>query len=317
MRKTTARKENLFLLFVVLGISLLSVHSTLAQGAALVHLAPDPVLVGAGQTVAVEVRVENVQDLYGLDFRLRFDPSVVEVVDADTTTEGIQVRPGGLLHPDLIVRNVADNTGGTIWFALTQLNPSEAVTGSGIAFVILFRGKRAGFGSPLEFTYQKMATREGEVLSASTQDGEIRVVEEAQAPPTPTQAPTLPPPTAVIPMETVAQPPASPTAVPILAPTSTPVTPPPKATPLATPTAAPTQAPVTAAPTETAIVQPTPTSAPIALVTQPVLPSPSPTSRPQTPGASGLSTLILVVGLVVVGVALFLLVRGRAGQAEG
>lgn len=320
MRKTTTLKRISLSLcvHVLLGAFLLPARGALAQGAALIHLTPDPALVGAGQTVAVEVRVENVQDLYGLDIRLRFDPLVVEVVDADPATEGVQVRPGDLLHPDLVVRNIADNTEGTIWFALTQLNPSEAVTGSGTAFVIVFRGKRAGLGCPLEFTYQKMATREGQVHSASTQDGEVRVVEEAQAPPTPTQVPPPPVPTIVVPTEAAVQPtaviPASPTAVPTAVLTDTPVTPPPQATPPAAPTAPPTQAPPAATPTNTAVVPPTATSAPVALATQPISPSPSPTSKPQPSGARGLSTLILVAGLVVVGLAFFLLMRGRAAQ---
>jgi len=322
MRKMTALKRVSLLLGVcaLLWAFLPSMYGVFAQGTALIHLAPDPALVGAGQTAAVEVRVDNVQDLYGLDIRLRFDPSVVEVVDADEATEGIQVRPGELLHPDLIVRNVADNTEGTIWFALTQLNPSEAVSGSGTAFVILVRGKRAGFGSPLSFTYQKMATRDGKVISASAQDGEVRVVEEAQAPPTPTQAPPPPSPTVVIPTETAAPPPAvppaAPTAMPTAVPTNTPVAPATQAPVVPTPTAAPTQGPPVATSTQMAILPPTATSAPIARATQPVLPSPSPTSKPQTSGTSGLSIVLLVVGVIVVFAALFLLLRGRAGPAE-
>ena len=148
-------------------------------------------------------------------------------------------RPGqgDLLQPDFVVRNQADNSSGTVWFALTQLNPSEAVSGSGVVFVVTFRGRKAGASSPLTFAYQKLASRTGDLIPASVEDGEIRVVSAEQAPPTPTTAPTLPPPTTVPP---TAPPP---TSAPTVAPTSTPV---PQPTAAATTTKAPPAAAETA-----------------------------------------------------------------------
>jgi len=239
-----------FLAAVVAGCLLAQVAA--AQSTALVHLVPGQATVGEGQTAAVEVRVENVADLYGLDIRIAFDPLAVEVVDADPNTEGIQVRPGGLLKVDFMIRNVADNGAGTVWFALVQLNPTAEVTGSGIAFVVTFRGRRQGAASPLSVTYQKMATRGGDTIPASVEDGEIRVVEGQQAPPTPTQAAPPEQPTVVVPTNTAV--PAAPTL------TSVPPTAVPPPTPVP-PTAAPTQAAATMAPTVTP-VPPTPTLVP-------------------------------------------------------
>lgn len=326
MQMTIFKRVLLFLgVCSFLGNLFLPASSALAQGVALIHLVPDPVLVGAGQNDAVEVRVENVQDLYGLDIRLRFDPSVVEVVDEDPATEGVQVRPGDLLHPDLIVRNVADNAEGTIWFALTQLNPSEAVSGSGTAFVVTFRGKRAGFGSPLSITYQKMASREGAVISASAQDGEVRVVEKERAPPTPTQAPAPSKPTVSLPIETVAPPTVT---VPTPSPTTkvqeaASPTAAPQVTALSTLTTAPTQLPPTTMPTSPPAPQPSATpvsvaqATPLAPTAKPVQPTPMPTMKPQTPGAIALNVVLIVAGVALAIVVVAWAMRRRNGLSDG
>lgn len=246
----------------------LAAREAAAQTNTRVVVSPASALVGEGQTAAVEVRVENVQDLYGLDIRIGFDPAVVEVVDADAQQSGVQVRPGDLLSVDFMIRNTVDNAQGTIWYALTQLSPSEPVSGSGTAFVILFKGKQRGATSALTITYQKMATRSGEAIPADVAKGEIRVVEPAQAPPTPTTAP--PPPQPTVPMPTPEPTQALPTAQPTataaaLAPTAAPApsdTPVPTAVlPVATkpvPTFTSTPAPIAPTVAPTAYGQPTP-----------------------------------------------------------
>lgn len=163
-----------------------------AAGPATVRLAPATLDVGAGLTAAVAVRVENVERLYGLDIRLAFDPAAVEVVDADPAAPGIQVRPGDLLSLDMVARNTADNTAGTVWFAMTQVNPSPEVSGSGIAFSVTFRGRREGAKSPLAVTYARLASRDGRELPATTAGAELRVVAATASPATPTPAPAPP-----------------------------------------------------------------------------------------------------------------------------
>ncbi|MDH7488590.1 MAG: cohesin domain-containing protein, partial [Anaerolineae bacterium] len=239
------------LLSVILLATPLATHGVAAQGNTRVALSPASALVGEGQTAAVEVRVENVQDLYGLDIRISFDPAVVEVVDADATQAGVQVRPGDLLSVDFMIRNTADNAQGTIWYALTQLNPTEPVSGSGTAFIILFKGKQRGATSALTITYQKMATRAGEAIPASVVNGEIRVVEPAQSPPTPTPAP--PPPQPTVPMPTPEPTQASPTVQP------TATQPMPTATVAPTSTALPVGTAATGQATATSTQPPAPT----------------------------------------------------------
>jgi hypothetical protein len=287
--------------------------------------------VGEGGTTAVEVRVENVQDLYGLDVRLSFDPAVVEVADADPVADGIQAQPGDLLSVDFVLRNEADNEEGTIWFALTQTNPSPEVSGSGVAFIITFVGKDAGSSSPASITYAKIVERNGEKIPASTEDGEVQVVEPDEAPPEPTQAPPPAQPTLVTPTQHAAPTPTT-TALPTEmsaesattdtptptattgttrsavtnTPAPTPTTPPTAAGPTSTPTPGPTSEPTQAS--HTPVPTNTGTATPAASVaeaetpqTHPTQASPSPTNEPGTPTTNGPSTLLALA--IVAGIA--------------
>ena len=223
---------------IALGLLIVSqaiCYTPVVAQTAVVRFEPAPLTVGEGMTSAVSIRVENVQKLYGVDVRVSFDPTAVEVVDADESAEGVQVRPGDLLNLDFLARNSADNENGTIWFALSQMNPSEEVTGGGEAFVVTFRGKTKGATSPLEITYVKMSDREGKVIQADKEDSLVDVVDSSNAPATPTTAPTLPSPTLVAPTH----PPATATPIRPTA-TATPIVP----TATATSTAAPTDTPV-------------------------------------------------------------------------
>ena len=290
-----------------------------AQEGTRVVLVPASATVGEGMTAAVEVRVENVQNLYGLDIRIAFDPAVVEVVDADPGRAGIQVRPGDLLSVDFLLRDTADNAAGTVWYALAQLNPSQPVTGSGTAFIIVFKGKQRGATSPLTITYQQLADQTGTAITATAISGEIRVVEPAQAPPTPTTAPPATQPTVQMPTPepTQAQPTATLTAPPTAtAPLPTPEpTPQPPAQPTPpAPAATATEAPIstaTQAATQTvpAAQSPQPTApVPTAAATQPPPTQPA-TSTPEPQGSQG----GLVLRDILAGVAAVLVVTMMGG----
>ncbi len=284
-------------LMAALLVAPLAAHEAAAQANTRVVVSPVSALVGEGQTATVEVRVENVQDLYGLDIRIGFDPAVVEVVDADAQQTGVQVRPGDLLSVDFMIRNTVDNAQGTIWYALTQLNPSEPVSGSGTAFIILFQGKQRGATSALTITYQKMSTRAGEAIPADVVNGEIRVVEPAQAPPTPTPAP--PPPQPTVPMPTPEPTQASPTAQPTATATA----------PAPTVAAAPSDTPAATKPMLTL----TPTVAPMAPTVAPTAygqPTLAPQATATGSGATSDGSLDIALVLAGMGGALVLSAAG-------
>ena len=166
---------------VALGIGLLLLVVVLALGGgraaaspsepAIVRCDPATVVGLLGSTVDIDIYVENVVDLYGADVRLGFDPDALQVVDADPENDGIQIAPlDTFLSPDFVVRKglgyVEDPD--VIWYAVTQVNPSEAVSGSGPLARVTFSALRPGAFS-LPITYYKLARRDSLEIPATAQ----------------------------------------------------------------------------------------------------------------------------------------------------
>ena len=319
-------------LVVAVATCLMVAPAVVGQGQTQVRIEPASAQLQTGESVTLQIVVADVQGLYGLDVRLDFDPAQVEVLDADPEKEGVQIQPGDFLFPDFVARNQADNQAGTIWFAITQLNPHEAVSGTGAVASITFRGKAAGTSS-LSFTYRLLGTRQGNSIEAVTQDGQISVEGTAAAPTVPpaetevpaTETPVPPAPTDTpYPTATLPQAPTPTSTVEPALPTEALVPPSPEpATALATTETVATPTVKLEQPTEEPTAVPeqvTPTTEPIS----PAVPSPMPTSRRQVaivtptveaPTASGGdSSSIALYGLVfVAAVGLLIWIRTSGG----
>ena len=114
----------------------------------------------------IEVWVEDVVDLYGADVRLSYDPKVFEVIDSNPALTGVQVQPRDeFLAPDFLVKNIADNEAGTIWYAASQSGDRhpKPVSGSGVLFQFELRVLVDGNGE-LEMTYSKLSNKNGEEI---------------------------------------------------------------------------------------------------------------------------------------------------------
>ena len=88
-----------------------------------------------GEQVEVEVWIEDVVDLYGVDVELSYDSTVITVADSNPNQAGIQITPSDdLISPDFILINEVDPSEGTIHYVVSQVYPSDPVSGSGILF---------------------------------------------------------------------------------------------------------------------------------------------------------------------------------------
>lgn len=145
-----------------------------ANGPPTVSIAPASQEVFLEDTAAAEVWVEDVTDLYGFEFQLTFNPTLVEVVDADPVKAGVQIQPGDFLSPDWELDNTVDNDNGTIDYALSQWDPSPPQSGDGVLAIITWRGKVLGT-SPIAFSHVLLGAPGGVPIDASTQDGQIKV----------------------------------------------------------------------------------------------------------------------------------------------
>jgi hypothetical protein len=128
-------------------------------------------------TFTVDVMVADVTDLYGVELDLTFDPDIVEVIDDDPGTPGIQILPGSCPSPDFVVENIADNAAGTISYAATALSPSPPCDGSGVVASITFHGLTVGI-SPLHFAdYLLSDTNLSAIPVFSVSDGSLVVTD--------------------------------------------------------------------------------------------------------------------------------------------
>jgi hypothetical protein len=189
--------------------------------------------------------------------------------------QGIQVAQGTFLDSGFVVRNQADNSTGTIWFVMTQLNPSPPQDGTGNLIVVRLQAGEAAGAAALELTGARLARSDGTEIQARPVSGQVRVVEEAGAQatntPLPTQAPGTPLPTEA---------PATATPTGVAGSSSAAIT----------PTAVPTSRPATATPTPTSTPLPSLTLAPATPTPLPAATEPgSPSGQPLGPDEVGLA----------------------------
>lgn len=117
---------------IVMLLVALSLFASLALAQNGTKVYPQPVAADNG-TLTVDLMAENVTDLYGVEFKLKYDPSVVAIQDANPQREGLQIEAGSFLPADqgFVVANTVNETDGTINFAMTLLNPAPSVSGTG------------------------------------------------------------------------------------------------------------------------------------------------------------------------------------------
>ena len=163
-------------------ILLISNQMAAAPQATLIRCDPATITGPLGSTVNIDIYVENVVDLWAADVRLGFDTTVLQVVDADPASpESVQILPlDTFLSPDFVVRKIADNSAGTIWYAATQTNdpnnPKNPVSGSGPLARITFQALRAGqFTLPI--TYHKIVLRTGTEIPSTAQGCSVTFVD--------------------------------------------------------------------------------------------------------------------------------------------
>lgn len=214
--------------------------------------------VTVGATTTVDILIENVTDLYSADVYLTFDETLLEVVDADPSTEDVvEIQPG--IFPGEVVENIVyqDQDDGEIYFY--QTTGDGPVSDSGVLASITFRGKKVGTSS---LHFEEVYLDDGGQDDADTRNGSVTVTSEESPTPTPGPSPT---PTST----STPGPSPTPTSTSTPGPSPTPTSP---SSSLVTPTPGPTSTPTPRPPTSTP--GPTPTS--------PASPSPTPTSLPST-----------------------------------
>ena len=152
-------------LAAVVVCALLAAGSARAQTQALVSVSPEHQLVHLGDEFAVQVRIDDVQALYGFDVLLSFPPDLLEA---------LSVVDEGFLAPG-IGWQIIDNDAGTVNLVNTQINPAEPASGSGALFTVVFRADAEGATAALLLSKVELTDRDGLLIPCDTRGGAVRL----------------------------------------------------------------------------------------------------------------------------------------------
>jgi len=174
-------------IIVALISALVLATSVAAQGGTTVRVDPAAVTVAPGQAFSISIKVDNVSNLAGFEVHLAFDSAVLQVVQATN---------GGFVSADTIIQNIADNSTGTIDYAVAQI-AKPTVNGSGTLVTINFTAKAAGTSQiafhpvPAAPAGALLSDPNGIAIAITLQPGTVTVSGPAQ--PTNTPTPTITP----------------------------------------------------------------------------------------------------------------------------
>ncbi len=91
-----------------------------------------------GDTFSVPIVVDEVVGLEGVTFELEFDPQLLQVIDFDNATAGVQVEPGDVFPPGALIEpNKADNSTGSILYSV--LSFAGPVSGTKTIAIVHFQ----------------------------------------------------------------------------------------------------------------------------------------------------------------------------------
>ncbi len=133
-----------------------------AAQAATLAVSPASSSVNVGANFSVNIVLDTTgQAVAGVDiYSLHFNPAVLQVVDADGVTAGVQIAAGSLMSNNQY--NSADNTTGVIQFSQTPSTSGTNFTGSGNLATITFSPVAAGT-SNLTFDFTLNSTTDTNV----------------------------------------------------------------------------------------------------------------------------------------------------------
>ena len=133
-----------------------------------VRVVPASQEIEEGGTTTADIFIDNVAGLWGAEIQLQFDPTLVQVQDADPDADGVQIEAGSFLSSDAVAENKVDNGAGIVNYAVTQMAPREPVNGSGLLATITFQGVSQG-NSDLTLSVVKLSTNQGQPILVISQ----------------------------------------------------------------------------------------------------------------------------------------------------
>lgn len=123
-----------------------------------------------GKIFSVNVTIASVTNLYGYEFKLNFNTTLLQVT---------QIRNGTFFptYPkSFTIRKVVNNTSGIVWFAATLLAPEAPKSGGGVLAIITFNATYSTVhpdtvSCPLGIYDVKLSDQNANVITPNIIDG--------------------------------------------------------------------------------------------------------------------------------------------------
>lgn len=116
--------KSAFLMLLLTALAVVGIMSVSASSGTVLAVNPPVVSAGVGTLTSAGFTLSDATNAQGIDVQFSFNPSVLQVVDADGVTAGIQVAPGDCPAPDLVLVNDVDNGAGTGQYAAVEFTTS-------------------------------------------------------------------------------------------------------------------------------------------------------------------------------------------------
>ncbi len=101
-----------------------------------------------GDTLTVNITISNVQNLYGVDVSLSWNPDVLNLITAQSML-GVEAHSGGVLHESgtdtiMVAQDSASQQAGEYTLTATSVGSAPAFSGSGTIATVTFNVTAAG-----------------------------------------------------------------------------------------------------------------------------------------------------------------------------
>ncbi|MCF2908522.1 cohesin domain-containing protein [Pseudoalteromonas sp. DL2-H2.2] len=124
-----------------------------------------------GSEFYVDVMVENLPKVYGVQLTLSYDAKSVTLIDQDAKAKGTQLEQGDFLNKKHLytLRNQADLQSGQIQYIASQVAPAQSAAGSGRLARLYFNAPANTSETEVSIQVAEFGTRNGEKYTYAAQ----------------------------------------------------------------------------------------------------------------------------------------------------
>ncbi|TMP28103.1 hypothetical protein CWB99_01340 [Pseudoalteromonas rubra] len=147
---------------VCIAVLLVSLSAFAEQGR--IYLNTSDPHIKTGSEFYVDVMVDGLPEVYGVQLTLNYDARTMTLIDQDTKAKGVQLEQGHFLDEDHLytLRNQADSQKGQIQYIVSQVAPAKSALGSGRLARLYFTAPDNATNAEISIQSAEFGTRNGE-----------------------------------------------------------------------------------------------------------------------------------------------------------